>query len=563
MPSLAPTNWPSARQFAEAIQCPGICFNNPHLRDTLPAVDRLGMPLVTSGQFAYVYKLKLSNGGAFAVRCFRGHLGDREHRYQLIDEHLRRNRIPALAGFAYEPQGILVGGRRFPVLAMEWVEGPTLDVYLDEVVSRKEVLLHLADEWLRLMQSLNEAGVAHGDLQHGNIIVERGQLRLVDLDGMFVPAMKNLSACEMGHQHYQHPSRDARLFNASLDNFSALVVYLSLVALAERPELWIEHHDENLIFTKADFLAPAESVLFRKIKEIGPECRRLAEVLEAAALGNPLAVPSLFELVSRKGKLPSWMVAPPDIEITGRTREATPKEIAALKAGTPQWTPWQSKNATRPLPSSPKSNTVQSVFSTPAAGQGTTPAGYPPPDPSNIGENAFRYTKELIVKMAWIWWVTFVFLRWLPSVLLGIDEISAGILTVILILLVMFLYGLGRALVDFYDARQLGSSATGQAALPPGAASTANQLPFWLWNTRVPSTQAPPPPTIRAARTPPPAQPAATALNAPYVGSRVLAIYHVPSCEWALKISRQNCVDFNSTREAQAAGYQPCWICKP
>ena len=57
-----PRNWPSARYFTEAIQCPSICFAHPYLRNTLPAVDRLGMPLVTSGQFAYVYKLNSMNG---------------------------------------------------------------------------------------------------------------------------------------------------------------------------------------------------------------------------------------------------------------------------------------------------------------------------------------------------------------------------------------------------------------------------------------------------------------------------------------------------------------------
>ena len=34
------------------------------------------------------------------------------------------------------------------------------------------------------------------------------------------------------------------------------MIYLSLLALAERPELWQEHHDENLLFTKADFADP-------------------------------------------------------------------------------------------------------------------------------------------------------------------------------------------------------------------------------------------------------------------------------------------------------------------
>ncbi|MGH9900665.1 MAG: hypothetical protein ACRD68_02380, partial [Pyrinomonadaceae bacterium] len=247
MPSPTTKFWPSARHLAEAMQCPAICFAEPALKVMLPAVDRLGMPLVTSGQFAYVFKLNPPDGGeSLAVRCFRGFLGDREARYRALDEHLNRHHVAALPRFRYLPQGMLIGGERYPALVMQWVEGPTLDVYLDEVIGKRDVLLHLADEWLKLVAALREAGVAHGDLQHGNVIVERGRLRLVDLDGMYVPALAGSQSSEVGHQHYQHPARDARFFSPAIDNFSALVVYLSLAALAERPSLWAEHHDENL-----------------------------------------------------------------------------------------------------------------------------------------------------------------------------------------------------------------------------------------------------------------------------------------------------------------------------
>ena len=557
MPSLAPTYWPSARHFAEAIQCPGLCFSNPRLRDTLPAVDRLGMPLVTSGQFAYVYKLKPPGGGAYAVRCFRGHLGDRERRYQLIDEHLRRRHIPALAGFAYEPQGILTGGRRFPILSMEWIEGPTLDVYLDEVMGRKEVLLHLADEWVRLMQSLREAEVAHGDLQHGNIIVQRGALRLVDLDGMFVPAMNGWQACEMGHQHYQHPARAASYFDASLDNFSSLVIYLSLVSLAERPELWAEHHDENLIFTKADFVAPDSSALFGKIKNIGPEQRRLAEALETAARSDPAAAPSVLELVSRKEKkLPSWMTEPTGIEIAGRSREATPAEAAALGATTRQWPSWQPGRADRSLPNTPSSSAVQSVFSGPAAGQYASPAPHVQRDPSDIGNNALAYSKELAKKTAMVWWVMLM-LRGIPAAIFDIPEFAALILTIIFGVAAILIYGLVRAAVEARATQSFNSSHGWPNPLPPANAPTP--LPFWLWNTPTTSAQSAPVTARQAVQSPPPA----TALNAPIVGSRVLAIYHLPTCEWALKISQQNCVGFRSAAAAQGAGYHPCQVCTP
>src|SRR5919107_3342318 len=291
MQGLTTNSWPTARNYAEAVQCPAVCFAEPALRRMLPAVDRLGMPLVTSGQFAYVFKLNPEGaaGEALAVRCFRGYLGDRAERYSALDARLEAHRIGALPRFKYLPQGILVAGRRYPVLVMEWVEGPTLDVYLDEAVGRGEAVLHMADEWVKLMGELREASIAHGDLQHGNIIVEGGRLRLVDLDGMYVPALRGFKASEVGHQHYQHPARDVSHFSADTDNFSALVVYVSLISLAERPELWQEHHDENLLFTRADFADPEASALFPKIEAIGGEHARLAEALREACNSDPTA----------------------------------------------------------------------------------------------------------------------------------------------------------------------------------------------------------------------------------------------------------------------------------
>ena len=204
-------------------------------------------------------------------------MGDREQRYKAIDQHLDSVAVPAVASFEYDSTGILVGSNRYPTLVMEWIDGPTLDVYLDAVIQNRSVILNLADQWIKVVNSLRAAKIAHGDLQHGNIIVQNGLLRLVDLDGMFVPSMSQMISSELGHRHYQHPRRDEFFFNCDLDNFSALVIYLSLITLAERPDLWKKFHDENLIFTRADFLSPSNSIVFSEIRKIGGEHKRLAE----------------------------------------------------------------------------------------------------------------------------------------------------------------------------------------------------------------------------------------------------------------------------------------------
>ena len=94
--------WPTATEYVEAIQHPRTCFMDQDLQDGTPALDRLGMPFVSSGQFAYVFKLKHATGKASAIRCFRGFMGDRERRYKAIDQQLDSVAVPAVASLGNE-----------------------------------------------------------------------------------------------------------------------------------------------------------------------------------------------------------------------------------------------------------------------------------------------------------------------------------------------------------------------------------------------------------------------------------------------------------------------------
>jgi hypothetical protein len=536
MSKVIPRYWPSARHFTEAIQCPGVCFSDRLLRETQPAVDRLGMPLVTSGQFAYVYKLKSGNGGDdFAVRCFRGYLGDRDQRYRAIQAHIQTHQLPFLSGFTYAPEGILVGGNRFPTIFMKWIEGPTLDLYLDEMIGRREVLLHLTREWVKLVGMLRKADIAHGDLQHGNVIIEQGSLRLIDHDGMFVPAMAGWCASELGHQHYQHPRRDAELFDSTLDNFSSLVIYLSLISLTEQPSLWPEHHDENLLFTKTDFVDPASSDLFAKIKKLGPEHRRLADILEGATTGEPKAVPYLLDLVSVRSSLPMWMTAPPNVESRAKTREVIQTEPAVQG---PLWKPWQARPATSSLPATPPSSTVQTIF------------GGPPPstmipgirDPSRVLRNTPVFAKELFTK-SFLWWYWGVYLC---LMVFGVDVLYSLLVTFTLLTTVGLVYGFIRA----REAAQVASQTNSPFANSlPSASSSSPQFSSPSMSLSKLTAYQLPPTSITA--------------NDPIIANRVLSIYHLRDCSWVGLISDKNRVSFMSPSEALSHGFKPCKVCSP
>ena len=537
-----PRNWPSARYFTEAIQCPSICFAHPHLRNTLPAVDRLGMPLVTSGQFAYVYKLNSMNGDPdFAVRCFRGYLGDRDQRYRAIQAHLANSPVAYLSEFTYAPEGILVGGNRFPILFMKSIEGPTLDLYISEMLNRPEVLLHLSEEWLRLLGALRASGIAHGDLQHGNIIVEHGQLRLVDHDGIFVPAMAGWTASEVGHQHYQHPRRTALEFDSNLDNFSSLVIYLSLLSVAEQPALWHEHHDENLLFTKTDFANPAASQLFTKIRELGPEHARITDALAAAATGSPNEVPSILDLVQTKSSLPGWMTAPADIDTTQKTREVVSAEPPPA-ARTIRWIPWQERARGASLPSTPNSPQVQSLFS--AAPPSPLPSTLK--DPQDVLGNTITFSKEFVRKYFLVWyWGAYILLKFIGfgfflSVFAALVCLALGCLT----------FGFVRAIDESLKAKRASLN-----PLPPQPlmAGTTPPDPRGIFRQSwQPQVNLPPAPTV-----------VAPATTDPIVGNLVLGIYHQENCHWVNRITTKNRVGFATTSEAIQHGFKPCRICSP
>jgi serine/threonine protein kinase len=485
---------------------------DPQLRSTLPAVDRLGMPLVTSGQFAFVYKLKSTNDNTdYAVRCFRGYLGDRDQRYRAIQRHLGEHPVSLLSDFAYAPEGILVNGQRYPTLAMHWLEGPTLDLYLDEMIKRREVLFHLGQEWLKLIEALREAEIAHGDLQHGNILVQNGMLRLVDHDGLYVPEMRGWQASELGHQHYQHPLRTARHFDATLDNFSALVIYLTLISLAERPALWKEYHDENLLFTKADFVDPSASSLFAKIKEIDGEPRRLAEVLEQATRSGPESAPYLLDLVKAESTLPAWMSGI-NLQASIKTREQVSPQLTRQQ---PRW----SHTAEQPFPA--------------VAGPSLPPPVQVITDPNAVWTNTIKFSRQFLSKI-FIWWYFGIY--FLLKVV-GVDFSISILLTVIAILGSSLVTGLVRA----QKAKQKALKAAKLAAsLPPLAQVSSLSIPGSL--THVPTS---------------------VTANDPLIGNAALSIFHRDDCEWVKRIQNKNRVTFASPYEAKREGYKACQVCSP
>ncbi|WP_328915001.1 MULTISPECIES: hypothetical protein [unclassified Streptomyces] len=255
----------------EALQNTTVCFRDPELKSGTVKRDPVLGPKPISGNFASVFSVTSRTGRRYAVKCFTQDVAAQESRYDAISRHLAALDGAALSqpwnvGFEYQPQGVLVTGEWYPMLKMEWAEGSGLIRWIEDHRADPAALASLADRFAALAADLATAGVAHGDLQHGNLLVAQdGTFRLVDYDGMFVPALSGHRATEMGHRNYQSPQRSDADFGPDLDRFSAWVIHFSLVALSTDPSLWGQLHEfggEFLLLTEDDFQAPAASLRF-------------------------------------------------------------------------------------------------------------------------------------------------------------------------------------------------------------------------------------------------------------------------------------------------------------
>ena len=317
-------SWPAGPDYSDAIQNPQANLRDPCLRRGTVVTTRLGLPAVDSGNFASVFQV-VDRTQRWAVKCFTRKTHDQQERYRAISDHLKARPVSFTVDFEYQKEGILVRGAWYPILRMEWIDGPLLDAYVRKHLLNSSALRQLAEKWCGCISDLQESGMAHGDLQIGNIKILGSDIRLIDYDGMYVPALENTESSENGHPNFQHPGRTGKHFGPYIDNFPAWVIYASLHALAEYPAIWgeVDGGDDCLIFRKADFEAPSSSRVFAELDRVGSSrlkdlLRRLRNysqqpVQRVPPLGDPRS--HVEQVLPRPpslapGRLPEWI--PPD-----------------------------------------------------------------------------------------------------------------------------------------------------------------------------------------------------------------------------------------------------------
>ncbi len=354
---VAGKDWPTHLDFQEALENTIVCFDDPGLKGGSIPRNALGFLRVSTGGFASVYQVE-SGGKKWAVRCFTSPIQvDTAKRYEAISAHLTKTRLPYTVDFAFDPRGVRVEGTLYPTVKMAWVPGETLSKTIVSLLAARDTaaLTRLLKGWRRLCDDLYGAGVAHGDLQHGNILVTPDrQLKLVDYDGIFVPGLAGLRATELGQPSYQHPLRSKADFGLMLDRYAALVIYTAMAAIRVRPELWEQYDNEdNMLFTPDDHADPDGSPLFRDLVALGGTVGILAAELALAARQPLSTVPTIGEALTRSA--PPVLPAPSRSALASRgaSPEAWWKQAADAEPGGAAASQQESLPKVRPVWSRP------------------------------------------------------------------------------------------------------------------------------------------------------------------------------------------------------------------
>lgn len=267
--------WPSATEYARLIQAQNGRQKPPPLIEATLVRDPLGMPMSASGQNAIVFEFA-HPGGPIALRCFTRPPVGAASRYRELGTFLAGRDVGPFVPSLWVPDAVVDRTRSWPAVVMPWVDGVPLNLALEDMLDRPEELRSLARSWHAVAQALVQAGVAHGDIQCGNVLVDSDlNLNLVDMDGVYAPGMSTPPA-EVGHPNFQHPRRDRRHWGPDADAFSFVVMALSLTALAADPRLWRYHNGENLILAREDFLDGSAGIWAELAGSADPEVVRLA-----------------------------------------------------------------------------------------------------------------------------------------------------------------------------------------------------------------------------------------------------------------------------------------------
>lgn len=141
----------------------------PMLRGGHPV--RSGGRLVKySGGFCVVFPYEVGTR-RYVVRFWHTPVESTRDNLGRILPALAKSHLPYFVPCTYVKEAIITACGPQDAVVMPWLDARPLKRYIGENLGNGRVLERLADSFLEMVEDLHQAGISHGDLQHGNILV--------------------------------------------------------------------------------------------------------------------------------------------------------------------------------------------------------------------------------------------------------------------------------------------------------------------------------------------------------------------------------------------------------
>lgn len=245
--------YPLISEYIEAILSSEDNFDK--LSNLIPILDEYGNPIMSSGNFAVVFKMT-DGEKDYAIKCFLKEQKGRKEAYNQICDYMSSIHTKHFVSTSYYEKELFVDTTQteeneFPVLLMDWVDGLGLEEYISQNLDNFEKLSNLYDNIQNMIEWLLTSHIAHGDLKPDNIIVNaEGDIVLIDYDGMFVPSMQGQDSRELGTPQFQYHGRTKSDFNEYIDDYAAIYIALiiKIISIDRKPmDFFLSMDKEALI----------------------------------------------------------------------------------------------------------------------------------------------------------------------------------------------------------------------------------------------------------------------------------------------------------------------------
>ncbi len=230
-----------------------------------------------SGANAVVFKIR-REGNIFGLRCFLNDSSSRIDRAKIISKHLSQVNSFWKIDYQFLESEIVVESIPYPVILMSWSSGRDLNSWVGLNLGQSHRLSNLQERLMEMLLDLESNNIGHGDIQCGNILIEDNGakivLKLIDYDGMYVPALSHLNSIENGRPEFQHPKRRLTHFAPRIDRFPILIMITALEILKYDQSFWQSpllngfNSLDNLLFSSKDFSNVKTSKLFLRARSL-------------------------------------------------------------------------------------------------------------------------------------------------------------------------------------------------------------------------------------------------------------------------------------------------------